>query len=157
MRTILLLFAILLSLQAGAQVRVGQTAPEIALPGTKDSVLRLSSLQGKVVLIDFWASWCGPCRAANPAVVKLYNKYKAQGFEVFGVSIDRKKTAWLQAIEADKLPYIQVNDNGGRGATITETYNVTAIPTTFLLDKNGKIIAIDLEGNQLEKRLKELL
>jgi peroxiredoxin len=157
MKNVMAVIAMLLSLHAGAQVSVGQMAPEIALPNAIDNVIKLSSLQGKVVLIDFWASWCGPCRASNPGVVKLYKKYKAQGFEVFGVSIDTKKAAWLKAIASDKITYTQVNDNGGWRARVTDAYGVSAIPSTFLLDKTGKIIAIDLEGKQLEKRLKELL
>jgi peroxiredoxin len=157
MKNVIAIITMLFSLHAGAQVAVGEMAPEIALPGTNDNVIKLSSLQGKVVLIDFWASWCGPCRASNPGVVKLYKKYKAQGFEVFGVSIDSKKASWLQAIASDNLIYTQVNDNGGWKARVTDTYGVSAIPSTFLVDKTGKIIAIDLEGKQLEKRLKELL
>src|SRR4030088_3265450 len=95
---------------AKAQVKIGQTAPEISLPDTKGNSVNLSSFRGKIVLIDFWASWCGPCRQANPGVVKLYNKYKDKGFEVFGVSLDSKKNDWLKAIKHDKLKYIQVND-----------------------------------------------
>jgi peroxiredoxin len=157
MKHLVAIIAMLLSLNAGAQLAVGEMAPEIELPGTNDNIVKLSYLQGKVVLIDFWASWCGPCRASNPGVVKLYKKYKAQGFEVFGVSIDTKKAAWLQAIASDKITYTQVNDNGGWRARVTDTYGVSAIPTTVLLDKTGKIIAIDLEGKELEKRLKDLL
>ena len=140
-----------------AQVAIGSMAPEITLPNTKDSVVNLSSYKGKIVLIDFWASWCAPCRAANPGVVKLYNKYKAKGFEVFGVSIDNKKQAWIKAIAQDKIKYTQVNDKGGCYSTVAEKYGVNQIPTSFLLDKTGKIIAIDLEGKELENKLKELL
>ena len=140
-----------------AQVAIGSMAPEITLPNTKDSVVNLSSYKGKIVLIDFWASWCAPCRAANPGVVRLYNKYKAKGFEVFGVSIDNKKQAWIKAIAQDKIKYTQVNDKGGWYSTVAEKYGVNQIPTSFLLDKTGKIIAIDLEGKELENKLKELL
>lgn len=157
MKNVLFVITLLFSLHTSAQVSIGQAAPEIELPGINDNIIKLSSFQGKVVLIDFWASWCGPCRASNPFVIKLYNKYKAQGFEVFGVSIDSKKAAWLQAIAADKITYTQVNDNGGWRASVTDTYGISAIPTTFLLDKTGKIIAIDLEGKELEKRLKSIL
>jgi peroxiredoxin len=140
-----------------AQLSVGQMAPEISLPDTTDSIIHLSSLKGKVVLIDFWASWCGPCRATIPKTVKLYNKYKAQGFEVFGVSIDSKKEAWSQAIKAENINFTQVDDKGGWDATTANDYYVNQIPASFLIDKSGKIIAIDAEGNQLERKIKAAL
>src|SRR5882762_9818234 len=90
------------SLCVVAQLKVGETVPEISLPNVNDSIITLSSFKGKIVLIDFWASWCGPCRQANPGVVRLYNKYKDKGFEVFGVSLDNKKNDWLKAIKHDK-------------------------------------------------------
>lgn len=142
---------------ATAQVTIESMAPEITLPNTKDSVVNLSSYKGKIVLIDFWASWCAPCRAANPGVIRLYNKYKAKGFEVFGVSIDNKKQAWVKAIAQDKIKYTQVNDKGGWYSPIAEKYGINQIPTSFLLDRTGKIIAMDLEGKALENKLKELL
>ena len=157
MKYIIGLILLLSALASTAQVQVGQLAPEISLPNTKDSMVNLSSFKGKVVLIDFWASWCGPCRAANPAVVRLYKKYKAQCFEVFGVSIDSEKKDWIKAIKKDKLPYTQVNGDGGWNAAIANKYGVEAIPATFLLDKEGKIVAIDLENQQLEDKIKELL
>jgi peroxiredoxin len=140
-----------------AQLKVGTMAPEIALPDVKDSTIKLSSFQGKVVLIDFWASWCGPCRQANPSVVKLYNKFKDKGFEVFGVSLDSKKAAWLKAIKQDKIKYTQVNDNGGWYSKVAERFGVDQIPTSFLLDQTGKIIAIDLTGKELQEKITQLL
>ena len=158
MKSIVVTVALVLAgFLVNAQVKVDQIAPEISLPGVNDSPVKLSSFKGKVVLIDFWASWCGPCRASIPSVIKLYDKYKAKGFEVFGVSIDSKKKDWLKAIAQDKITYPQVNDKAGWYSKTTEVYGVNAIPNTFLLDKTGKIVAIDLEGEQLENKVKALL
>lgn len=148
---------LMLSYFLSAQVIKGQQAPEIALPGTSGDSIRLSAFKGKVVLIDFWASWCRPCRLSNPTVVRLYNKYKDKGFEVFGVSIDTKKSDWIKAIKQDKITYTQVIDNGGWNAATAAKYGVEAIPATFLLDKEGKITALDLESPALEKQIAALL
>lgn len=150
-------FLILLVTVANAQLKVGATAPEISLPDAKGNILSLSSLKGKAVLVDFWASWCGPCRMSNPRVVKLYEKYKTKGFEVFAVSIDSKKKDWIRAIKQDKITYTQVNDKDGWEAASAAKYKVEEIPTTFLLDKNGVIVGVDLEGKALEDKLKETL
>jgi peroxiredoxin len=157
MKNTITVLLLLLCININAQVKVGQMAPDISLPDTKDSIISLSSFKGKVVLLDFWASWCGPCRASIPAVVKLYNKYKEKGFEVFGVSIDSKKNAWLKAIKHDNINYVQVNDNDGWYAKSALKYGVDAIPATFLLNKKGEIVAIDLEGKNLEAKIIELL
>ena len=158
MKNVLIALVFICSVHSStAQVKIEMMAPEITLPNTKDSVVNLSSFRGKIVLIDFWASWCVPCRAANAGVVRLYNKYKAKGFEVFGVSVDNKKQAWVKAIAQDKIKYTQVNDKGEGNSSIAEKYGVNKIPTSFLLDRNGKIIAIDLEGKELENKLTELL
>lgn len=148
---------IIIGLTTKAQVKVDEIAPEISLPGAKGTVTKLSSFKGKVVLVDFWASWCAPCRASMPKVLAIYKKYKAQGFEVFGVSIDTKKNEWLKAISQDKTNYTQVIDVGGFYSPIAEKYGLDQIPTSFLLDKTGKIIAIDLQGAELENKIKELL
>ncbi|MEO6254140.1 MAG: TlpA disulfide reductase family protein [Ferruginibacter sp.] len=158
MKKLFLIFLIVLvSLVSQGQLRMGGPVPEIALPNTVDSIIKLTSLTGKVVLIDFWASWCAPCRQANPYVQKLYKKYKEQGFEVFGVSLDVKKEAWIKAIKQDKLTYTQVLDNSGWNSKVAERFFVDQLPTNFLLDKTGKIVAINLEGKELFDKVKSLV
>jgi peroxiredoxin len=132
-------------------------AQEVALPSINGDTIRLSSLKGKVVLLDFWASWCGPCRVSNKGLVKMYAKYKSKGFEIFGVSLDEDKTKWKNAIRKDKITWIQVNDAGGHEAKTGMDWDISAIPTSFLIDKEGKLIAMDLDGKELEKALKYLL
>lgn len=158
MKKVFLVLIILLGVLMGkSQLRVGETVSEIELPDTKDSLVKLSSLNGKVVLIDFWASWCAPCRAANPYVQKLYAKYKDKGFEVFAVSLDKKKNEWLKAIRQDKMKYTQVIDNSGWNSKVAERYFVDFLPTNFLLDKTGKIVAINLDGKELFDKVKDLV
>ncbi len=140
-----------------AQLQIGAQAPEISLPDTKDSIINLSSFNGKVVLIDFWASWCMPCRAVNPYVQRIYKKFRAEGFEVYAVSIDTKKEGWLKAIKKDKLTYTQVNENAGWYSKVAERYFIDQLPTNFLIDKTGKIAAINIEGNALAEKIKYLL
>lgn len=140
-----------------AQLHVGDAVPEIELPNTVDSLVKLSSLQGKVVLIDFWASWCAPCRASNPYVQKLYSRYKDKGFEVFAISLDTKKKDWLKAIRQDKLKYLQVVDYTGWRSKVAERYYVDQIPINFLIDRSGKIVAIDLEGKELFDKVKSMV
>ena len=152
-----MLFITVSSYTVNAQLRIGSTVPEIALPNTVDSIIKLSSLHGKVVLIDFWASWCAPCRAANPYVQKLYKKYKADGFEVFAVSLDVKKESWLKAIKKDRLTYTQVIDIAGWNSKVAEKFFVDALPTNFLLDRSGKIVAINLEGKALFDKVESLV
>lgn len=136
---------------------LGAVAPDISLPNTNGKAVNLSSLKGKYVLIDFWAAWCGPCRQENPNIVAAYNKFKNKGFEIYGVSLDDNKEKWLNAIEKDKLTWINVSDLGGWQSSAAKLYNVTAIPKNFLLDKQGKIIAKNLRGKALEDKLKELM
>ncbi|MFD2515762.1 redoxin domain-containing protein [Pontibacter locisalis] len=138
---------------------IGQTAPDFALATPEGDTKSLSSLRGKYVLIDFWASWCGPCRKENPNVVKMYNKYKNKGagFEIFGVSLDQSRDKWLAAIEKDQLTWPHVSDLKGWESSAAQLYNVTAIPQTVLLDPEGKIIAKGLRGEDLENKLASLL
>jgi thiol-disulfide isomerase/thioredoxin len=156
-KTFLSIIILLGSLVSSAQLKIGERTPEILLPNAKDSLINLSSFTGKVILIDFWASWCAPCRAANPYIQKLYKKYKSNGFEVFAVSLDVKKEAWLKAIKKDKLTYTLVIDNTGWNSKIAELYFVDQLPTNFLLDKTGKIVAINIEGKELYDQVKNLV
>ncbi|MBI3138762.1 MAG: TlpA family protein disulfide reductase [Sphingobacteriales bacterium] len=155
----LLIFSIVLLLNTvvQAQVKQGYKAPEVALPAINGDTVKLSSLRGKVVLLDFWASWCGPCRVSNKSLVKLYPKFKEKGFEILGVSIDEDKKDWQTAVKRDKISWLQVNDNGGWESLTTTQWRISAIPTSYLIDKDGTLIAMDLEGKELEKALKEIL
>jgi thiol-disulfide isomerase/thioredoxin len=133
-------------------------APEISLKDPNGKIRKLSSLRGKIVLVDFWASWCGPCRRENPNVVKLYKKYKDKGFTVFSVSLDDKPAAWKQAIAADGLIWPDhVSDLMGWQTPLIQSYGFNSIPHTVLIDKEGKIIATGLRGESLEQKLKELM
>ena len=133
-------------------------APELALPNTDGEVIALSSLRGKVVLIDFWASWCGPCRMENPNVVRTYNKYKDKGFTIYSVSLDQDKNAWIKAIEADNLSWPNhVSDLKGWQSAAAAKYNVNSIPATFLIDGEGRIIDQNLRGPALEQKLQQIL
>ncbi|QHT66591.1 TlpA family protein disulfide reductase [Rhodocytophaga rosea] len=136
---------------------VGKKAPDIELTDINGKTIKLSSLKGKVVLIDFWASWCGPCRKENPYTVEIYNAYKDKGFTVFSVSIDQSKDKWIKAVEKDELvwPYHVIDPKGWYGKAAT-TYKVEAIPATFLVDKDGTIVATDLRGAELDKTLKKM-
>jgi peroxiredoxin len=140
-----------------AQAKLNQAAPEFSLPSPDSKMIGLSDLKGKVVLIDFWASWCEPCRENNPHLVKLYKKFHADGFEILGVSLDTNEASWKQAIVQDNLQWNQVNDNKGWSGPSTVSYNVEAIPSMILIDKKGIIREINLIGWRLEDRIKSLL
>lgn len=136
---------------------IGSVAPEFTLNDSAGNPVKLSDFRGKYVLIDFWASWCGPCREENPNVVEAYNQFKDKNFTVFGVSLDKSKSAWQKAIETDKLTWTQVSDLKGWNNSAAELYSIQAIPQNFLLDPAGKIIARNLRGEDLKSKLTELI
>lgn len=135
---------------------VGVMAPDFTMNDPEGKPIQLSSLRGKVVMIDFWAAWCGPCRRENPNVVKLYKQYHDKGFEILGVSLDDKKEDWVKAIQDDQLAWLHVSDLQHWQSSAARLYAVNSIPQTFLLDKDGKIIAKGLRSEQLAAKLNEL-
>ncbi|HVM89761.1 MAG TPA: TlpA disulfide reductase family protein [Puia sp.] len=153
----LLLLAMLSSKFMFCQAKINEAAPAISLPDMTGEIINLSSYKGKVVLLDFWASWCGPCRRNNPHLVKFYKKYHPKGLEILSVSIDSDQDAWKAAVKHDKLEWAQVNDNKGWDASSATTYGVDAIPASFLIDRNGIVHSINHVGWQLELDVKDLL
>jgi len=146
-----------ISVNLFSQMRPGQAAANLSLPDQDGKIVSLSDLKGKVVLIDFWASWCGPCRHNNPRLVKLYNKFHAQGLEIFGVSLDEEEASWKKAVHHDRLSWIQVIDDKGWQSSAASLYGVDMIPSSFLVDRQGIIRTVNEEGPELENSVKGLL
>ena len=141
----------------GNPAAIGKEAPEFMLPDTKGKMVSLSSFRGKYVLLDFWASWCGPCRQESSTVVKAYQRFKGKNFDILSVSLDDSKEKWLKAIEKDHLTWTHVGDMKAWESSVVRLYQVEGIPATFLLDPNGVVIARDLRGPALENTLEKLL
>jgi len=139
-------------------IQPGMAMPDIALADPSGKQRALSDLRGKVVLVDFWASWCGPCRRENPNVVRAWNEYKDRGFEVFSISLDRDVSKWQRAIDQDGLvwPY-HISDLKGWSSVVSQRYGISSIPHAILIDKDGTVVATHLRGSQLEKELEKLL
>ncbi|HMP91660.1 MAG TPA: TlpA disulfide reductase family protein, partial [Phnomibacter sp.] len=143
--------------KASKSTEIGNMAPDFTLNNPDGKPVSLSSLRGQYVLVDFWASWCGPCRQENPNVVKAYQAYKSKGFTILGVSLDKDRDPWLEAIKKDKLTWEQVSDLKFWQSPVVELYGIRGIPANVLLDKEGKIIAKNLRGADLEAKLAEVL
>ena len=144
-------------LEIKEQAEIGGQFIDFEMVDKNGELQKLSDLKGKIIFLDFWASWCAPCRKENPNLVKTYEKFKPKGFEIFAVSLDENKENWIKAIEKDKLNWYHVNDLKGNGNKASLIYGVEGIPDSFLIDQNGIIIARDLRGKELDKKLTELM
>jgi len=142
--------------QVAKRVSPGQVAPEFSLNNVAGNPVPLSSFKGKVTLIDFWASWCGPCRVENPNVVRAYKEFHPKGFEILGVSLDNQKIPWQTAIKKDALIWTQVSDLKGWNSDVAALYGIESIPSNILIDKDGRILGRNLIGESLTKKLNEL-
>ncbi|ERJ57693.1 TlpA disulfide reductase family protein [Sphingobacterium paucimobilis] len=137
--------------------QVGDEATEIALPDQDGHIVKLSDYKGKYVLVDFWASWCGPCREESPFLVELYKKYKSKNFEIIGISLDKQRDAWLKAVADDQLSWVHLSDLKAWGTEAVKNYGIVGIPQNFLISPDGKIVAKNLRGDHLEKTLLEFI
>jgi glutathione peroxidase-family protein len=158
-KNILIASFVMIGISAKSQMQpnIADTRLDFSLPSLKGDSIRLSSMKGKVFLLDFWASWCVPCRYSNKQLVKLYSKYKDKGFEILGVSLDDNRNEWKRAVNKDKITWLQINDNGGWNAISAAKWNINAIPASFLIDKDGNVVAFDPEKQDLEIKIKQLL
>jgi peroxiredoxin len=157
MKHVAFILLLLISYTASSQSKIGKPIKDIKLPGPTGEEIKISTLQGKVVLVDFWASWCVPCRNNNPNLVKLYAEYKDKGFEIYAVSIDQQKSDWIQAVAADKMFWKNVIDTDGWKSYVLYYHNVRRIPSNIVVDKKGVIRAFDVPQKELSKTITDLL
>jgi len=145
------------AITAASVLIIGKQAPDFSGPSAEGKVVSLKESLGKVTIIDFWASWCGPCRMENPSVVAMYNEYHSKGLNIIGVSLDKDDAKWKEAIAKDKLTWVHVSHLKFWDEPIAQQYNISSIPATFILDENGVIVGKDLRGDALKAKVKELL
>ena len=143
-------------LQLLEKTSVGGTISEIEMPNSLNELISLSDIRAKYTLIDFWASWCPPCRTESKLLNGLYNAYNAKGFEIYGISLDSKRESWLNAIEKDKRIWTEVSTVEGFKSKVSVEYGITSLPTNFLIDASGKIIAVNIHGKELKEKIDEL-
>ena len=152
----MLLFSLIISIStATAQIKMGDSLPDFQLSNNKETVINLVSLKGKTVLIDYWASWCAPCRLANKKLAPLYNEYKNNNFEIVGISLDMDKTKWMNAIQKDKLAYEQLIDTKAFDAKSALLFGVEELPNSYLFDASGKLVAINPTEEEIIIQIKK--
>ena len=156
MKKIILFLTVLATISAAnAQLKLGDKLPAIELKDTKNKPVSLNAFAGKVILVDFWASWCGPCRKANKSLVPFYKKYSTQNFEAISISVDTDKSKWLKTVIKDRLVHQQLIDPNGFDAASAILFGVEALPTTYLFNTAGKLVAIDPTEKQIIDQLKK--
>ncbi len=137
-------------------LKIGEQVTEFTMNNVEDDIISIKDYYGKYVLIDFWASWCAPCRAKNPNLKRAYDKYKTKGFEIVGISMDTDKEAWKRAIEKDELNWINLSDLKGWESELAQRYKIKSVPSNMLLDKTGRVIAVEIRGNELHNKLEQI-
>ncbi|MFV8440920.1 TlpA family protein disulfide reductase [Flavobacterium sp. LB2P44] len=152
----ILLFSLIVSVStATAQLKIGANLPDLQLKNNKETTISLTSMKGKTVLIDFWASWCAPCRLANKKLVPFYNSHKSENFEIVGISLDTDATKWRNAIQKDKLGYEQLIDAKGFDAASAVLFGVEELPNSYLFDASGKLVAINPTEEEIIAQIKK--